>query len=232
MRLPTAILSLGLALALTGCSEYPWSPKNSVGAPDKGMTQQELVDAGLQQTRTYVVGHLEVGPNKHRIPVFWAGVWTDDQAQSEEQFAIGLGRVMRAMSASAEIEFCAQICRRGDTWGAAITSIDSGRYCPNTRLCPSPRWEAHGHAIHSHRRSGPYQPTAQDEVLRSGTLRPTREIHLEAERASRQDIQVGGWMVGQDGLWFIDEKGHLRAVWDYEREQPGPPARMEGQMDQ
>lgn len=227
MKLLSANLVLGVLLVLTGCSEYPWSPKNSVGTPDEGMTQEELLDAAEQQISTYIVGHLEVGPNKHRIPLRWAGVWTDEQAQTEEEFAISLGRVMRAMSARVEVEFCAQICRREDTWGAAIITIDSGRYCPNSRLCPSNRWASEGHPIHSHRRSGPYQATPQDEALRTGTLRPTREIHLEAERASKEDIKLGGWMVGQDGLWFIDEQGGLNAVWDYGREQKGMPARIE-----
>lgn len=220
MKLRITLL-IGLALGLIGCQEQT----TIAGYPEKGMTQDELVQAANKQLSTRVIGHLEVGPNKHRVPLRWVGMWTDETAQSEEEFAIGLGRVMRAMSMAADVEFCAQICRNKNTWGAAILTIDSGRYCPYTGFCPSERWQASGVSIHSHRRSGAYVMTPQDQALRTGQLRPAMEIALEAERASKLDLEQRGWIVGTDGLWLVDAQGQLHGVWDYGRERAGPPAR-------
>lgn len=203
-------------------------PTNLVGQPDMGMGLSQLLATAKPDAKTPVVGHLELA-NNQRLPVRWVGVWTDSQVKNEQEFSTSVGRVMRTLSATTGSEFCAQICKRGGEWGAAILTIDSGRYCPRLNLCPSLKWEHAGQQIHSHRRSGPYEMTAHDELLRSGTARTERSVNLEAERASKEDIAVGGWLVGQDGLWHVDEKGELKAIWDFQREQPGPPARFEAQ---
>lgn len=203
-------------------------PTNLVGHPDVGMGLSQLLAAAKPDAGTPVVGHLELA-NTQRLPVRWVGVWTDKQVGNEQEFATSLGRVMRSLSATTGNEFCSQICKRDSEWGAAILTIDSGRYCPTLSLCPSLNWKHAGQQIHSHRRSGIYEMSAHDEMLRTGTARTERMVTLEAERASKEDFEVGGWLVGQDGLWHVGPKGELRAVWDYQREQAGPPARLEVQ---
>lgn len=187
---------------------------------DRGSTLPQLLANATSSKHTITAGHLELGGGQ-TIPVRQIGTWVDPGARNEQEFAISVGRTLRALSANTGSEFCGRICRHGAVWGAAILTIDSGRYCPDLPHCPGTEWRPEGQGIHSHRKPGPYQMTVQDTLLRPGSN--GEYVFLDAERASEEDLVAGGWVVGEYGLWHIKART-LVPVWDYQREQAGPPA--------
>ena len=192
-------------------------------APDPtelGSTLPQLLANATSSKLITTAGHLELGGGQ-TIPVRQIGTWIDPGARNEQEFAISVGRTLRTLSANTGSEFCGRICRHEAMWGATILTIDSGRYCPDLPRCPGTEWSPEGQGIHSHRKPGPYQMTAQDTLLRPGSKR--EHVLLDAERASEEDLAAGGWVVGEHGLWHIKART-LVPVWDYQREQAGPPA--------
>jgi hypothetical protein len=169
---------------------------------------------------TLRVGTLETTAHRH-VAVYQVGVWQDPSATTQQAFAISLGRVMRQLSADTGHEYCAQPCKQDGTWGAAVLTVRSGRYCPRLVLCPSAQWLPNGQAIHSHGTKPDYRNTRVDQALGLTRARLGTQVELDNEQASQADLALGGWLVTADALWQLDPvTGTRRKVWDYP--QPGP----------
>lgn len=186
-----------------------------------GVNANDLVNVATDPSQGTVVGQLHTALGD--VPLRQVGVWADAAAQTEGEFVISLGRVMREMSATSGVEFCGQLCQKGSTWGIALTTIDSGLYCPSVSLCPGPEWEGRGQFIHSHRPAGELEASFVDQAVAPGKIKTGQTVTVLSDNSSELDRHIGGWIVGQKRLWYVNEHGQTMAVWDYVHNRWGSP---------